>query len=131
METNELRKRLLEAGSALQVLALVGAGAAVTGLASAPAVAQDYTSGAIVGQVTDNNGAPVAGATVTALPAVVHLYFEEPPVSGYTAAVVVDPAGRSLNSGALSPDVRLVNMAATWRDLNMSIRRVTMDFTSE
>jgi hypothetical protein len=65
METNELRKRLLEAGSALQVLALVGAGAAVTGLASAPAVAQDYTSGAIVGQVTDNNGAPVAGATVT------------------------------------------------------------------
>jgi hypothetical protein len=65
METNELRKRLLEAGSALQVLALVGAGAAVTGLASAPAAAQDYTSGAITGTVTDSNGAPVSGATVT------------------------------------------------------------------
>jgi copper resistance protein C len=44
---------------------------------------------------------PSDGATVTALPRVVHLYFEEPPVSGYTAAAVLGPTGRSLNSGAL------------------------------
>jgi hypothetical protein len=65
MKTKEFRKHLLEAGSALRVLALVGAGAAATSLATAPAAAQDYTSGAIVGSVTDNNGAPVAGASVT------------------------------------------------------------------
>jgi hypothetical protein len=65
MKTKEFRKHLLEAGSALRVLALVGAGAAGASLATAPAAAQDYTSGAISGTVTDANGAPVSGATVT------------------------------------------------------------------
>lgn len=65
MTTNDFRKRLLGAGSALQVLALIGAGAAVAGIAAAPAAAQDYTSGSIAGTVTDESGSPVSGATVT------------------------------------------------------------------
>lgn len=65
MTTSTFRKRLLGAGSALRVLALVGAGAAASGIASAPAAAQDYTSGAIVGSVSDEAGNPLPGATVT------------------------------------------------------------------
>ena len=65
MTTSTFRKRLLGAGSALRVLALVGAGAAASGIASAPAAAQDYTSGAIAGTVRDEAGNPLPGATVT------------------------------------------------------------------
>lgn len=65
MIIKSFRKRALSAGSALQVLALVGAGLTVAGLAAAPAAAQDYTSGSIGGTVTDDSGSPVAGATVT------------------------------------------------------------------
>lgn len=56
--------RMLRAGVALHALALVGATTSVIAL-TAPAHAQDYTSGAIQGTVTDQNGAPVSGATVT------------------------------------------------------------------
>ena len=65
MTTNDFRKRLLGAGSALQVLALIGAGAAVAGIAAAPAAAQDITSGRLTGQVTDEAGNPVPNATLT------------------------------------------------------------------
>lgn len=65
MTTNELRKRMLGAGSALRVLAMIGAGAAATGFATAPAVAQDLTAGVIAGTVTDESGNTVTGATVT------------------------------------------------------------------
>lgn len=65
MTTNDFRKRLLGAGSALQVLALIGAGAAVAGIAAAPAAAQDITSGRLTGQVTDETGNPVPNATLT------------------------------------------------------------------
>lgn len=57
-------QRKLRAGVALHALALVGASAAMLS-ATAPAHAQDYTSGAIQGTVTDETGAPVSGATVT------------------------------------------------------------------
>jgi hypothetical protein len=59
-----MKKSILRAGSALQVVAIVGAGMA-GGFIAAPAVAQDYTSGAIIGTITNTNGAPVAGATVS------------------------------------------------------------------
>ncbi len=48
--------------AALQALTIMGAG--VTAIVATPAVAQDYTSGAISGTVTDESGVPVAGATV-------------------------------------------------------------------
>lgn len=57
-------QRKLRAGVALHALVLVGASATVLA-AAAPAHAQDYTSGAIQGSVSDENGTPVANATVT------------------------------------------------------------------
>lgn len=65
MTTKDFRKRMLGAGSALRVLALIGAGTAATGFAVAPAMAQDYTSGSLGGVVTDEQGNPISGATVT------------------------------------------------------------------
>ena len=64
MMTKEFRKRLLGASSALQVLALTGAGAAAIGIA-APAAAQDVTTGLLTGNVVDEAGNPIPGATVT------------------------------------------------------------------
>ncbi|WP_336985842.1 TonB-dependent receptor [Altererythrobacter aquiaggeris] len=65
MNSNNFRKQMLGAGSALRVLAMVGAGVAASTVAITPAAAQDYTSGAITGTVTDASGAAVSGATVT------------------------------------------------------------------
>jgi outer membrane receptor protein involved in Fe transport len=65
MTTKDFRKRLLGAGSALQVLALVGAGATIGAIAATPAAAQDLTAGVIAGTVTDEGGSTVAGANVT------------------------------------------------------------------
>jgi hypothetical protein len=59
-----MNKSILRASAGFQALALMGAGAA-TGFIAAPAVAQDYTSGAIIATVTSQAGAPVPGATVT------------------------------------------------------------------
>src|SRR3546814_2461375 len=59
--------RFLRSGSAA-ALALYAASALVFGLAvSAPAAAQDYTSGALSGNVTDAAGAHVAEASVVLL----------------------------------------------------------------
>ncbi|QXT36101.1 carboxypeptidase regulatory-like domain-containing protein [Sphingomonas sanguinis] len=49
---------------ALQALAMVGAGIGAVALAT-PAMAQDYTTGAISGTVVDTANKPVAGVTVT------------------------------------------------------------------
>lgn len=65
MTTSTLRKRILASGSALQALAILGAGVAATTVATAPAFAQDYTRGVLSGTVVDESGAPVADATVT------------------------------------------------------------------
>ena len=43
---------------------------------------------------------PVAGTTVDKLPSVVTLYFEEPPVSGYTSMDIVGPSGHVLSESA-------------------------------
>ncbi|KKC23751.1 hypothetical protein WP12_23145, partial [Sphingomonas sp. SRS2] len=54
----------MRSGSAA-VLAICGAPVAMVAMvASAPAFAQDYTSGALAGDVVNVSGAPVAGATV-------------------------------------------------------------------
>ncbi|MCU6454494.1 TonB-dependent receptor [Sphingomonas sp. A2-49] len=59
----EFTRTSLRAGTALQALALIGAG--IAGCAAVtPASAQDYTSGAIQGTVTDDSGNGVAGATI-------------------------------------------------------------------
>lgn len=64
INTLNFARRALRGGTALQALALVGAGVGMAGL-TAPAAAQDYTSGAIGGTVRDEAGNPVDGATVT------------------------------------------------------------------
>jgi outer membrane receptor protein involved in Fe transport len=63
---SKINRSLLRGSSALSALTMLGAGLAVSTFVAAPAVAQDYTSGAITGTVTDDAGAPVEGATVTA-----------------------------------------------------------------
>lgn len=56
--------RLVRSGSMIALaLSTVSAGV-ISLVAVAPAVAQDYTSGALTGDVTDAAGAPVSGATV-------------------------------------------------------------------
>lgn len=56
---------MLEVGSALHVLALVGACVGITGFSATSVSAQDYTSGAVTVNVLDQSGSPVSGATVT------------------------------------------------------------------
>ena len=65
MINTQFTRKALRGGAALQAMALLGAGLATSALLSAPAAAQDYTSGAIAGTVTDETGATVSGATVT------------------------------------------------------------------
>ena len=60
-----MKKSILRASAAWQALALLGAGIATTAIMASPAAAQDYTTGAVVGTVTDGNNRPVAGAQVT------------------------------------------------------------------
>ncbi|WP_176499003.1 TonB-dependent receptor [Sphingomonas sp. HMP9] len=55
----------LRGGAALQALALMGAGLAATMALAAPAVAQDFTNGAMVGVVNTPEGTRVSGGTVT------------------------------------------------------------------
>ena len=52
-------------GAALSTMAAGALVATVATMLPATAQAQDYTSGALLGTVTDSGGAPVAGATVT------------------------------------------------------------------
>ncbi|HEV2594866.1 MAG TPA: TonB-dependent receptor [Sphingomicrobium sp.] len=59
-----MRTCFLRASAGLQALAVLGAGTAAGLFIAAPASAQDYTSGAIIGTVTDSGGHTVAGATV-------------------------------------------------------------------
>lgn len=65
MKPQDFRKRMLEAGSALRVLALVGTGAAAAGLA-APAVAQDAETAATPaqGQAIIVTGSRIASPTM-------------------------------------------------------------------
>lgn len=58
-------KGLIKSGSALQALALLGAGVFATGMIATPAFAQDYTNINATGRVVSTDGSPVVGATVT------------------------------------------------------------------
>lgn len=60
-----MKKATLRATAAWQALALVGAGASTAFIAAAPAAAQDYTRGNLVGTIQNDDGSPVSGATVT------------------------------------------------------------------
>jgi outer membrane receptor protein involved in Fe transport len=60
-----LKKSALCSASCLQAVALVGVAAIGAAALSTPAAAQDYTSGALSGTVTDADGNTVQGATVT------------------------------------------------------------------
>jgi len=62
--TLHIVRKALCGGSALQALALMGAGAGMTAVA-APAVAQDYSQVNATGRIRGTDGKPVAGATVT------------------------------------------------------------------
>ncbi len=60
-----MKKSSLRAATALQALALMGAGITTAFISAVPAAAQDYTSGGITGVVRGATGASVGGATVT------------------------------------------------------------------
>ena len=62
---NYRTKRSFRAGTALQALALLGAGVAAGGIVAAPAAAQDYTNISASGRVTGPDGRGIANATVT------------------------------------------------------------------
>ncbi len=64
MKLSQIRRGALRASSALSAVSLLGVGLAAVALPSA-AAAQDYTAGAISGQVTDEAGNSVSGATIT------------------------------------------------------------------
>lgn len=64
MTRTNLRQRTLRTGTALQALALLGAGVGATVIAAAPASAQDYTNVTAAGRVNGNDGQALAGATV-------------------------------------------------------------------
>ncbi|WP_260928626.1 TonB-dependent receptor domain-containing protein [Novosphingobium sp. 9] len=64
MKIRNLRKRALVASSALNAIAALGGGLAISAMLPDVAAAQDYTSGAMTGTVTDDSGKTVPGATV-------------------------------------------------------------------
>lgn len=57
----------LRGGTALQALALFGAGLTAVTIPAAPAVAQDYTTGALVGSVSNADGSRASSGSVTAV----------------------------------------------------------------
>lgn len=61
----QFSRKKLRAGSALQALALLGAGLTISAGLSAPASAQDFQNVTASGRVQSTSGQPLAGATVT------------------------------------------------------------------
>src|SRR3546814_17712974 len=59
--TTHFTRKKLRVGSALQALALLGAGFTISAALTAPASAQDYTNVTASGRVVSVNGGPVAG----------------------------------------------------------------------
>ncbi|WP_193751587.1 TonB-dependent receptor [Sphingomonas sanguinis] len=64
MRNGSFLRSTLRGGTAAYALAMLGAGVGMVAL-SAPAAAQDYTTGAITGTVVDAGNKPVAGVKVT------------------------------------------------------------------
>ena len=62
--TTQFSRKKLRAGSALQALALLGAGLTISAGLAAPAAAQDYTNVNANGRVQGTDGQPITGATV-------------------------------------------------------------------
>lgn len=62
--TLNFARRALRGGTALQALALLGAGVGAAGIAT-PVAAQDFTQVNATGRVQSTGGQPIAGATVT------------------------------------------------------------------
>ena len=58
-------RRALRGGTALQALALLGAGIGAAGLLATPASAQDFTTGSLLGTVTNADGSRATSGTVT------------------------------------------------------------------
>ncbi|MEG8014603.1 carboxypeptidase-like regulatory domain-containing protein [Sphingomonas sp. 22R3R2A-7] len=64
IRTSNFVRKALRGGSALQALALMGAGVAALSVV-APASAQDYSQVNATGRIQGTDGKPIAGATVT------------------------------------------------------------------
>jgi hypothetical protein len=62
--TTQFSRKKLRAGSALQALALLGAGLTISAGLAAPAAAQDFTNINATGRVQGTDGQPIDGATV-------------------------------------------------------------------
>jgi Carboxypeptidase regulatory-like domain len=80
----KISKRIFSAGSALQAIALLGAGVVASAVISPAAQAQDYTRGGIIGVVVDDTGAPVVGADVSV----------KSNEQGFTSTTKTDGSGR-------------------------------------
>lgn len=65
IRTHSFARKRLGTGTALQALALLGAGIGVTGLFVTPASAQDFTTGSLLGTVTNADGSRATSGTVT------------------------------------------------------------------
>lgn len=64
MTNSNFSRTLLRSGTALQAIALIGAGLTASAIITAPAAAQDYTNVVASGRVQGTDGKPIAGATV-------------------------------------------------------------------
>jgi hypothetical protein len=79
----KISKRIFSAGSALQAIALLGAGVVASTVFVAPVAAQDYTNVNATGRVLGTDGNPVANATVTMTSG----------AQGFSRTVVTDKSG--------------------------------------
>ncbi|MEZ0495340.1 TonB-dependent receptor domain-containing protein [Sphingomonas sp. IW22] len=84
--------RALRGGIAIRSLALLGA-SGMAMIVAAPAVAQDFTTGALVGRVLDASGQPVTGGTLTARSAAQGFERTVPIASNGTFRVQALPGG--------------------------------------
>ena len=80
---NNLKQTAFRGGTALQALALLGAGLAGGAVFATPAAAQDYTNVTASGRVQGTNGEPVANATVEVVSE----------AQGFTRTATVDNGG--------------------------------------
>lgn len=83
INTTDFARKALRGGTALQALALLGAGLSASAFVAAPAFAQDYTNVTASGKVQGTNGQGIAGATV-------ELRSDD---QGFTRTVTTDNSG--------------------------------------
>ena len=115
MTIKTVSKSILNAGSALQMLTLVG-GISTATMMAAPSYAQDFTNVTATGRVTDAQNAPVSGATV-------QITSDD---QGFTRSVTTDSDGSyripNLPQGSYTFEVSAPNFA-TYSEGGIALRQ--------